>query len=151
MPNLSKPTGRTKIPKGTLGYVASRTRTRIFNLIRREFAAAGITKADLAARMGKGQDQISHWLAAPGNLTLESIGQLLFAISAAEISDRPEYPLDQSAAIDRARVPPPEKSIDDSASENAARAGLSPPPKQKKNGLEEQLKADDRSQRLRAA
>lgn len=93
MPNLSEPTGRTKIPKGALAYVGARTRTRIFNMIWREFTASGISKADLAARLGKGPDQISHWLAAPGNLTLESVGQILFAISGAELSDTPEYPL----------------------------------------------------------
>src|SRR5258708_29575468 len=96
MRNLARPEGRKKIPGGTLGFVSARTRSRMFNLIRREFAKSGITKAELADRLGKGPDQISHWLSSPGNLTIDTVGQLLFAISASEISDKLEYPLEQT-------------------------------------------------------
>jgi hypothetical protein len=60
-----------------------------------EFLKPGISQAELARRMGKGNDQICRWLGEPGNWTLDSVSDLLFAISGAELDcSEAQYPLD---------------------------------------------------------
>jgi hypothetical protein len=106
--NLSKPTGRTKIPGGSLAYFRTRMRMRMFTLVRREFAKTGITKAELAERLGKGADQINHWLATPGNWTLDSLSDLLFATTGAELASEVVYPLEKSKRVVAKEVAPVE-------------------------------------------
>jgi len=66
---------------------------RVFALVQREFEKAGITKAELADRLERGADRVSHLLGAPGNWTLDTVSDLLFAISGAEINYHVTYPL----------------------------------------------------------
>jgi hypothetical protein len=94
-PRLSKPIDSEPIPPGTLQYMRTRNRMRIFNLVHKELKRSGITRAQLAKRMGRGLDRISHLLGAPGNWTLDTASDLLFAISGAEIGYQPAYPLDR--------------------------------------------------------
>jgi hypothetical protein len=90
---LSEPTGREPIPPGVLEYFQTRNRMRVFTLVQQEFEKAGISKAELADRLERGTDRISHLLGAPGNWTLDTISDLLFAISGAEVDYRVTYPL----------------------------------------------------------
>jgi hypothetical protein len=92
--NLSEPSGRTKIPGPTLAYFRMRTRMRMFTLVRRELRKSRITKAVLAQRLGKGADQINHWLATPQNWTLDTLSDFLFAISGAELSNAVSHPFE---------------------------------------------------------
>ena len=78
---LSKPTGSDKISVGTLGYVRARNRQRAYDLVVRELKKSGITQAELARRLGKGQDAVSRLLSRPGNWELDTLSDLLFAIS----------------------------------------------------------------------
>jgi hypothetical protein len=64
----------------------TRQRMRVFTLLRSEFEASGISKTELAIRLGKGKDQIGRWLNFPGNIELDTLSDLLFAISGAEAS-----------------------------------------------------------------
>jgi hypothetical protein len=66
-------------------------------LIQKEFEKCGITQADVASRLGKGTDRICHLLSAPGNWTLDTVSDLLFAMSGAEVEYRVAYPLDRPA------------------------------------------------------
>jgi len=84
---LYKPKGDEQIPLGTLGYFEARNRNRVYDLVLSEFLRSGISQATLARRLGKGTDVICRWLGAPGNWTLDTVSNLLFAISGAE----PEY------------------------------------------------------------
>ncbi len=93
---LSEPTGRDLIPAGVLEYFQTRNRMRLFTLVQHEFEESGITKAELADRLGKGADRISHLLGAPGNWTIDTASDLLFAISGAEIDYRVTHPLRRS-------------------------------------------------------
>src|SRR5437764_6274111 len=94
--NLCKPTGRQKIPSGTLAYIRTRNRMRMFTVVRQELKKAGITKAELADRLGRGADQINHWLATPGNWTLDTVSDLLFGTTGAELPANVSYPLGQA-------------------------------------------------------
>jgi hypothetical protein len=93
--SLSKPAGRTPIDIGTLSYFRQRNKGRVYDLVIEEFERSGITQADLAVRLGKGADQISRWLGSPGNWTLDTESDLLFAISGAEPVYNLKYPLDE--------------------------------------------------------
>jgi len=73
----------------------TRNRMRAFNVVHAELKKSGLSKAELADRTGKGADRIAHLLGAPGNWTLDTMSDLLFAISGAEIDYRISYPLDQ--------------------------------------------------------
>src|SRR5437867_2944605 len=82
----SKPSEANKIPGPTLEYFRTRNKMQVFNLVQREFERSGLTQKDLAARLGKGADQVCRLLGAPGNWTLETVSDLLFAISGSELA-----------------------------------------------------------------
>ena len=105
---LSKPTGSDKISVGTLGYVRARNRQRAYDLVVRELKKSGITQAELARRLGKGQDAVSRLLSRPGNWELDTLSDLLFAISGSvpRISaDDPLHALPSAASV-RAKTEP---------------------------------------------
>jgi hypothetical protein len=91
--SLSEPKKGERIPEGTLGYFRSRNKHRIYSLVVSEFKASGITQIELARRLGKGTDLICRLLRSPGNWTLDTLSDLLFAISGAEAALDIEYPL----------------------------------------------------------
>ncbi|WP_138509615.1 helix-turn-helix domain-containing protein [Maricaulis alexandrii] len=69
-------------------YFGQRARNAWSNYILERFAKAesdGLTKAELARRIGKRPEQISRILSAPGNWTIETIQELLLGICAEEI------------------------------------------------------------------
>jgi hypothetical protein len=92
---LSKPSGRDRIPDGVFEYLQTRNRMRAFTVVQREFERCGITQTDLAERMGKGTDRICRLLGAPGNWTLDTVSDLLFAMSGAIVTYEVDYPLDK--------------------------------------------------------
>lgn len=76
------------IPAGKRAYFQERLRNRLYALVLGEFAkrqAAGVTKAGVAARIQKRPEQVNRWLASPGNWTLDTVSDLLLAVSAAEL------------------------------------------------------------------
>ena len=76
------------IPPGKLAYFRERFRDRLYELVVAEFlkkeAASTLTRAQLARRIGRKPEQITRWLGAPGNWTLETVSDLMLAISKAE-------------------------------------------------------------------
>jgi hypothetical protein len=92
---LSKPTGDDLIPIDTLSYFRARAKRFAYELVIREFVKSGITKATLARRLGKGADRVSKMLAGPGNWTIDTLAELLFAISAGVPTYGVTYPLDR--------------------------------------------------------
>jgi hypothetical protein len=93
--SLSKPHGAEKIPVGTLGYVRSRNKHNAYALVIEEFQRSGLSQADLARRLGKGTDVVCRWLGAPGNWTLDTLSDLMFAISGAMPVYGRNYPLEE--------------------------------------------------------
>jgi len=94
---LSEPKGADRVSEGTLGYFRSRNKHRAYSLVIQEFKRSGLTQADLARRLGKGTDIVCRWLGSPGNWTLDTMSDLLFAISGAEAGYTTKYPLAVSA------------------------------------------------------
>ncbi|MCY4350906.1 MAG: hypothetical protein OXC25_13765 [Thiotrichales bacterium] len=85
---LSEVLGGDKIPLGTLSYFRERFRDRLYDLVMEEFltqrAESGLTRADVARRIGRRPEQITRWFGAPGNWTLETVSDLLLAIAKSE-------------------------------------------------------------------
>jgi hypothetical protein len=91
---LSKPRGRERIPSGAFAYLRARNKMRMFSMVHNELSKAGLSQAELAARMGKGTDRICKLLGAPGNWTADTFSDLLFAIKGGIPEYRVTYPLD---------------------------------------------------------
>ena len=87
-PFLSEILTNEPIPIGKLAYFRERFRDRLYELIIEEFLkqeeATGLTRADVARRIHRRPEQITRWFGTPGNWTLETVSDLLLAISKAE-------------------------------------------------------------------
>lgn len=81
------------LPVGVQEYFRQRQRNRFYELVIREFLKSGLTKAALARRMGRKPEQITRWLSAPSNWTLDTVSDLLLAICKGELEDKVSYPL----------------------------------------------------------
>src|SRR6516165_2816626 len=77
------PTGAAKLSLGTLDYMRRLNRQRAYELVRREFQRSGITEVELAGRLGKPQDAVAGLLNGPKNWDLDTVSDLLYAISGA--------------------------------------------------------------------
>lgn len=97
---LCNPAGHGKVPNSTLSYFRSRNRHRLYSLIIKEFKRSGLSQADLARRLGKGPDIVCRWLASPSNWRLDTVSDLLFAISGAEADYSIRFPLEQATHND---------------------------------------------------
>jgi hypothetical protein len=91
---LSKPSDDNRVVDTTLVYFRERNRLRIFELVLGEFINSGITQACLARRSGRRPEVVNRILSTPGNLTLDTVSDFLFAISGAEPAYGVQYPLD---------------------------------------------------------
>lgn len=72
-------------------YFRGRLRARMHEVILSVFLNRkkdGLTKAELSRRLGRAPEQVTRWLAAPGNLRLDTVSDLLLAM---------KYELDFSA------------------------------------------------------
>ena len=90
---------------GTKVYFQERLRNRIYDLIIRQlenYKTAGGTQIKLATRLDRRTDQISRWLSSPGNLTLDTISDLLLGLSGAELRMEIDYPMQEHAKNSRA-------------------------------------------------
>ena len=70
-------------------YFRERLRNRLYDLIIGEvaaFKAKGMTQAQLARRIDKRQDQLCRLLSGPGNMTLDTVSDLLLGLSGAELA-----------------------------------------------------------------
>lgn len=73
------------IPAGRLAYFRTRLRNRLHDLVLREFRrqeTRGLTRAEIARRIGRKPEQITRWLASPGNWTLDTVSDLMLAMGA---------------------------------------------------------------------
>lgn len=83
---------------GTRAYFQERLRGRLYDLVIdqvEKYSARGGTRAGLAKRVGKRPEQITRWLSGPGNLTLDTLSDLLLGLAGAELVVALEHPAQQ--------------------------------------------------------
>jgi hypothetical protein len=97
---LSKPESGRRVAATAFAYMRARAKRRAYNLVIKEFKKSGITKAELARRLGKGAPEVSRMLGGPANWTIQTVADLLFAISGGEPTWDIAYPLDRPARND---------------------------------------------------
>lgn len=76
---------QTPIPAGTQAYVTQRAKNAFYDYVLERFLVSGISRSDLARRLGKEPARVTRLLSNPGNWTIETISELLAAISAEEL------------------------------------------------------------------
>jgi hypothetical protein len=81
---------------GLLAYFRERQRNRVHELVLLEFIKSGMTKTQLAHRMGRSLSRVTKWLAAPGNWELDTVSDFLLAIGSAEIEPSLSYPFERA-------------------------------------------------------
>src|SRR3546814_18254934 len=98
-----------------LGYfnahAQSKAHATVLDLFSRLADEEGLTRAFLARRLGKKPEQITRWLGAPGNWTLETLTNLLLAMGhAPNFEARPlkDIPRGNYTTPDEFRLPPQE-------------------------------------------
>ncbi len=101
---LSKPDGANAIPHWTLAYLRTRNKRRAYDLVIREFKKSEISQAELARRLGKGTDRVCKVLAGPGNWTLDTLSDFLFAIAGAVPKFDLDFPLEKPARNSRGAI-----------------------------------------------
>jgi hypothetical protein len=92
---LSEPIGSEKISIGTLGYVRTRNKQRLYDLVIREFKKSGLRNIDLANRLDKAPEVVHRLLSRPQNWEADTLSDLLFAICGGMLKvsiDRPFAP-----------------------------------------------------------
>jgi hypothetical protein len=87
-PFLSELASGEAISEGNLLYLEQRALGQFYDYVLGRFEAeqarSGLTKAKLARRIRKGQDQINRLLASPSNWTIGTVARLLAGIAAEE-------------------------------------------------------------------
>jgi hypothetical protein len=102
-----------RISRGTLAYLSQRAMNNCYDFVMRKFLASGMTKAELARRLGKSPDNVSHLLASPRNWSVQTIAELLAAIdeeefipNAHKLAGRPPKNITQADLLFPAARPP---------------------------------------------
>ncbi len=74
------------IPLGKIAFFRERFRNRLHQLVLQKFITLedtrGFSRADLARRIGRKPEQVTRWLGAPGNWTLDTVSDLLLGMAA---------------------------------------------------------------------
>lgn len=90
---------REPIPEAQLAYIEQRAINGFYDFVLSRYRHAkehnGLTKAELAGRINKGQDQVSRWLSSPSNWTIGTVARLLVGINNEEALLRSENFLDR--------------------------------------------------------
>ena len=77
------------IPKSKRAYFQARLQLRLYDFVVTKFQekakAEGLTKAQLARRIGRRPESITRLLCSPGNWRLETVSDLLLGIAAEEM------------------------------------------------------------------
>jgi hypothetical protein len=78
---LSDPIPGERVSPDTFHYWRARAKREAYDLVLSEFKKSGITKTELARRMGKTLPEVSRMLGGPANWTIATVSDLLFAIA----------------------------------------------------------------------
>ena len=97
------------IPRRTIAYFTRRLQHHLHELVIREFYRLSdngeMTPGKLAKRLGKDPAQITRWLGAPGNWTLDTWAQLMvgIAVETTDVSRATRNVATNSASVTRRR------------------------------------------------
>lgn len=112
------------ISKKDIYYYRQRYRNRVFSAVARLFSerakTEGLSKKELAFRLGKEPAQITRWFSGPSNWTLDTVSDLLLAMGAEFDHTAGSF----QAASSRKCVHPLVQEIDDEKKIIKARARL---------------------------
>jgi hypothetical protein len=78
---LSEPVPGERVSLDTYFYWRARAKREAYDLVISEFKKSGITKTELARRLGKKLPEVSRMLGGPANWTISTVSDLLFAIT----------------------------------------------------------------------
>ena len=91
---LSDVASNGPLSAASLEYFRQRQRNRLYELVLTQFGKSGLTRAALARRLGCRPEQVTRWLRAPGNWKLDTVSDLLLAVSRSELDAKLSYPLE---------------------------------------------------------
>ncbi|MCO5065922.1 MAG: hypothetical protein M9924_16110 [Rhizobiaceae bacterium] len=98
---LSDPTKVDMISGVDLSYIKTRNRLSAFNAVHTEFRKSGLSQKQLAMKLNDmDQGRLSKLLGAPGNWTLDTVAELLWATSGARLAYTLDYPLKKARRND---------------------------------------------------
>ena len=116
-PFLSEIIEGARIPEEKLAYFRSRLKNRLHAMVLFQFVSLerdrNFTKAELARRLGKKPEQITRWLGAPGNWTIDTISDLLLGMGheprlvASSLADGAILPANEDWRIGESGAAPP--------------------------------------------
>lgn len=92
---LTDPENDDQVDLYTLKYMASNARHLALECLRGAFDEAGITNATLSKRLNWDRSRISRLLNTPSNMTMETLGEMLFAIDGSAPVFTCNKPLDE--------------------------------------------------------
>lgn len=90
---LAEPVVGQRISPRSLAYISEATRDALYDFIIQRFVESGLTKAELARRLGKDAGQLTRTLGAPGNWTIDTCAELLFSIDGSMLTFGQSWPL----------------------------------------------------------
>lgn len=94
---LSEVRSKEPLSVRTIAYYRKRLRNRLHQIVLGKFMERGMKQADIKRRIDKDPAQITKWLRAPGNWTIDTVSDLLIAmgceleISIRDIGQEQEY------------------------------------------------------------
>ena len=91
---MFKPVTNEKVPDWTLAFFRQRNKNRIHDLVIKSMKKYELSQAELARRLGRRPDVVCRWIGAPGNWTLDTVSDLLFAIGGLEVEYEVGSPFD---------------------------------------------------------
>lgn len=77
---LSEPHGDEEIDRFNLSYMAGLARDRVHQMLLSAFIESGLTKSQLAKRLGMDRSRLSRIINTSSNITVETLGEVMFAI-----------------------------------------------------------------------
>lgn len=90
---LSEPHGDEQIDRFTLSYMAGLARDRFHQMVLSAFEDSGLSKAQLANRLGMDRSRVSKILNTSSNMTVETLGSVLFALDGSVPTAGRNWPL----------------------------------------------------------
>ena len=76
---LEKPLKGEPVPTKDLAYAKARARNKAHAKLLTALKESGLTKTQLAKMLGKRPEQITRWFGGPGNVTIDTLAEILLA------------------------------------------------------------------------